>query len=150
MDKIVRLEKKTFTPSSSMTFKKIDLTKKISKRRSYLFKTNIYKERHGIRLNFYNRFHINYFDPQKMYRICQSNQDTLSLGACSTVFSNYTQNAFYNNLNDQHKIYNDQKMENHKNVSPEEIINKARKMGLKGNFCLSKKKGKLVLKKSFS
>ena len=149
MDKAVRLEKKTSIPSSSMTIKKIDLTKKISKRRSYLIKTNVFKERHGIIMNHYNRLHRNYFDRQKKVRICQSNQDTSSLAAGSIVSTNHTENKFYNILNPEHKIYIDQKMENHKDVSPEEIITKARKVALEGQLYICKLKGKLMLKKGF-
>ena len=151
MDQLINLEDRISILSPAKTVYKTILRKKINKRRSYLIKTNFYRERHGVRLKFSNIFHRNYFDRLKMHRISKSNQGTsTSLGANSYASINYTENGFRDNLNPQDKFFNDKKMENNKNISPEEIITKVRKIGLKGDFFFSKVKRKLVLKKGFS
>lgn len=101
--------------------------KKIKKRENVLIKTNIYRERHGINLRFSNPKHKNFFDANKLHRICRSNQSTLDSRFASSIGTNNSEYNLYRKcLNDKSKDFYDQKMEKQKDVKPVDIIAKNR------------------------
>ena len=147
MNNMPRLQKKQSILPSSKTVKKMILTKKITKRRSYLTRTNMHNQRHGIHVNFYIRFHRNYSDQNKFQRITKPNLERLNLQTQSLCTDSFTGSKFRNLLSSPQRIYFDEKIVNHKGIPTEEIISKFTKSAGKSSLIISN--GRIVVRKNF-